>query len=218
MRRIIATAIVGVVIVLLVVAQLVLPGLAAQQLRDRLDGHGTVLSVEVSAFPAIKLLWHRADRVAVRMANYRSGTGGLGSELDQTADTGSLTASIATLDTGLVTLHDVTLTKRGNQLTGSGRVTEADLRTSVPFLEDVHPIASGDGRLTLRGTAKILGLSATIDATVAAQNGDLVVAPDVPLGALATVTVFSDPHVYVEDVSATSTADGFAVTAHARLH
>jgi hypothetical protein len=218
MRRIAAIAIAGVVIVLLLVAQLVLPGLAAQQLRDRLDRHGTVLSVQVSAFPAIKLLWHRADRVAVRMANYRSGTGGLGSELDQTADAGSLTVSIATLDTGLLRLHDVTLTKRGNQLTGTALVTEADLRTSVPFLEDVHPIASGDGRLTLRGTAQILGLSATIDATVAARNGALIVQPDVPLGALATVTVFSDPHVYVESVSATPTAGGFSVTAEAHLH
>src|SRR5207248_45620 len=61
-RRIIAIATVGVIVLLLVVAQLVLPGIAEQRLRDRLSRNGTVIQVHVSAFPAIELLWHHADR------------------------------------------------------------------------------------------------------------------------------------------------------------
>ncbi len=67
-----------------------LPGIAEQQLRDRLARSGTVLHVEVHAFPAIELLWHQADRVVIRMGQYRSSSPNLGSTLGQTADVGKL--------------------------------------------------------------------------------------------------------------------------------
>jgi hypothetical protein len=218
MRRTIALAIAGAVILLLVLAQLILPAIATQQLRDRLARAGQVLHVEVHAFPAIELLWHQADRVIVRVGQYRSSTGDLSSRLNQAADVGSLDASATELNTGLLTLRDATLQKRGDVLTGSARVTENDLRAAVPFLQSVQPIASGNGQLTLRGTATLLGVTATVDATVGAQDGKLVVQPDVPFGALATVTVFGDPHIQVQGVSARQTPDGFSVSAQARLH
>ena len=59
MRRITALAPAGAIVVVLIVAQLVLPGIAAQRIRDRLSRSGTVLGVQVDAFPAIKLLWRR---------------------------------------------------------------------------------------------------------------------------------------------------------------
>ncbi len=217
MRRIITLASAGVVVVVLVIAQLVLPGIAAQRIRDRLARSGTVVSVQVDAFPAIKLLWHRADRVVVRLARYRSSTGNLSSLLDQAGDVGSLDASATELDTGLLTLRDATLSKRGKQLTGSATVTEADLRAAVPFLDAVQPVASSDGRLVMRGTATLLGVTASVDATVAAVNGALVVQPDVPFGSLATVTVFSDPHLQVHSVSAAAAPGGFTVVARGRL-
>ena len=86
------------------------------------------------------------------------------------------------------------------------------------FLDNVEPVASGNGRLTLRGTASFLGLTATVDATVAAQNGALVVAPDVPFGGIATLTLFNDPHVQVQSVSAATVPGGFRVTAEGNVH
>ncbi len=218
MRRIAALATAAFVVLLLVVAQLVRPGIAQQRLRDRLSRSGTVLKVEVQAFPAIKLLWHRADKVVIRMADNRSSTGHLSGLLAQAADVGSLDASAQVLSSGLLTLRDATLSKRGNELVGRATVTETDLRAAVPFLDSVQPVASEDGRLTLRGTATLLGVTATVDATVGPQDGHLVVTPDVPFGGLATVTVFSDPHVDVQSVSASSVPGGFSVTARARLH
>jgi hypothetical protein len=205
------------VLLVLVLAQLFLPGIAAQQLRDRLSKNGRVLSVSVSAFPAIELLWHDADKVVVRMAGYRSGTGHLSSLLDEAGGAGSLTASATVLTAGLLTVHDATLVKRGDELTATAQVTEADLRSAVPFIDDVVPVASSGGQLTLRGTGTFLGVSATVDANVSAQHGKLVVTPDVPFGGLATVTLFDDPHVQVQGVSAAATPGGFAVTAQARL-
>jgi hypothetical protein len=199
------------------VGQLVLPGVAAQLLRDRLAAHGTVLSVKVDAFPAVELLWHHADRVVVRLQRYQSRPGPLGGLLGQAGDVGSIDASVGELDSGLLTLRDASLRKRGSTMSGSARITEADLSTAVPFLSAVHPIASSGGQLTLQGTATLLGISATVNATVAAQNGSVVVQPEVPFGALATVTVFSNPALQVQSVGADSAVGGFSVFAQGQL-
>ena len=218
MRRLAVLGSFVLVLVVLGVAQLVLPGIAAKRIRDRLARSGNVLEVQVQAFPAIELLWHHADRVVVRMGRYRSSPGPLGTTVGQSADVGSLDASAQELATGLLTLRNATLSKRGDVLSGSAQVTEADLRAALPILQSVTPVASGDGRLTLRGTATVLGVSATIDATVTPRNGALVVAPDVPLGGLATITAFEDPHIDVESVGASNASSGaFSVSARGRL-
>ncbi|MGH2895177.1 MAG: hypothetical protein ACRDPM_18195 [Solirubrobacteraceae bacterium] len=217
MRRLGAVAVAGLVVVLLVIAQLVLPGIAAHRLRDRLARSGRVLDVQVSAFPAIELLWHHADSVVVRMASYRAAPAHLPGTLAQAGDVGSLRASAQVFRDGLLTLHDASLVKQGSHLSGRAVVAESDLRAAAPFLTSVTPVASSDGRLTLRGTATLLGLSATVDATVSAQNGKLVVAPDVPFGGLATITLFSDPAIKVEEVSAAPAPGGFSVRGTAVL-
>ena len=215
MRRITALVIVlAAVVLVLVIAQLVLPGVAAQRLRDRLSKSGQVLDVQVSAFPAIELLWHQADRVVVRLKSYRSNPGHLGSLLGQTADAGSLDASAGELDTGLVTLRNAALRKRGTTLTGTATATAADLRSALGgAIQGLQPIASGGGQLTLQGT--VLGVTA--DATLRAQNGALVVQPDVPILNFITLTVFNDPHVEVQGVAAADAPGGFALSANASL-
>jgi len=215
MRRIRALAIgVAAILALFAIAQLVLPGIAAQNLRDRLAKSGQVLHVSVSAFPAIELLWHQADSVVVRMGRYHSGPSHLSSLLDETTDTGSLDASASELDTGLITLRDATLRKRGDELTGSARVTQADLSSALGgSIQGLQPVASGNGALVFRGT--VLGITA--DATLRPQNGALVISPDVPLINLLTLTVFKDPHVYIEGVGASAAPGGFAFQGRARL-
>jgi hypothetical protein len=213
----IALAVAGVVLLVLIVAQLALPRVAEQELRDQLSQSGTVLRVKVSAFPAVKLLWHRADSVLIRMGRYQSGSGPLGDKLGETAGVGKLDASVREFRSGALTLRNATLTKRGSELSGAATVLNADLRAAVPFLNDVQPIASGEGRLTLRGTASLLGLNATVDAIVSALNGALVVAPNVPFGGIATITLFNDPHVKVQSVSAVAVPGGFRVSAQATV-
>jgi hypothetical protein len=217
MRRLALLAAAVLAVVVLGVGQLVLPGLAAQRLRDRLSASGRVESVKVSAFPAIELLWHHADRVVIRMQQYRSSSGQIGGMLGEASGVGSLDASVGELSSGLLTLRDAVLRKRGDTLNGSARVTEADLRSAVPFLDAVQPIASGGGSLTLRGTATLLGITATVDAIVAAQNGRLVVVPQLPFGGLATVTVFDNQALDVQSVSASQAPGGFSVFAQGRL-
>jgi hypothetical protein len=59
----------------------------------------------------------------------------------------------------------------------------------------------------------VLGVGATIDATVQPQDGSLVVSPDVPFGGLATITLFSNPKIAVTGVSATPVPGGFVLIA-----
>src|SRR2546423_15524275 len=104
MSRIIAAGVALAALVLLaVVAQVVLPGLAENRIRDRLAHDGRVESVRVSAFPAVKLLWGKADRVTVRMASVRAAVGRVGNLIGRTADARRLGASTPELD--VVTLR-----------------------------------------------------------------------------------------------------------------
>ena len=204
---------IALVLVVLAITQVLLPGIAARQLRDRLARSGQVLSVSVAAFPAVELLWHQADRITVRLGRYRSTPGALARLLNESASVGALSASASELDTGLLTLRDAALIKSGDELSGSALVTQADLRTALPVLDAVTPVASSGGALTLRGTASLLGVTATVDATVRAQDGGVVVTPDVPFGGLATIRVFSDPRLQVGSITAAPGTGGFTVRA-----
>jgi hypothetical protein len=217
MRRLIALGVAGVVLVVLILAQLLLPGIAADRLRDQLARSGTVLSVKVSAFPAIELLWHQADSVVIRMGRYQAGASDIGTELGGATDVGRLDVSAQELQSGLLTVHDARLRKQGNELIGTAVVRQADLRSAVPFLDNVQPVASSGGQLILRGTASLLGLNASVDAVVAARDGALVVAPNVPFGGIATITLLDDPHVRVQSVSAVLVPGGFRLQAKARV-
>jgi hypothetical protein len=220
MRRILpfGAGILLLIVLLLGIGQLVLPGIAERRLRDQLSSSGTVRKVEVDAFPAVELLWHHADRVVVQMDTYRSTTAKLSSTLSQLGNVGSLDASASLFTAGLLTLHNASVHKRGSQLSGSATVTEADLRSSIPVLDAVQLVASSGGQLTLRGTATVLGITASVDATVQPQNGALLVSPDLPFGGLATITLFSNPRIAVDGAAATPTPGGFklSVQGHVR--
>jgi hypothetical protein len=207
----------GAILASLGVAQLVLPGIAAQRIRDRLGRSGQVLEVRVSAFPAIELLWHRADSVVVRMSRFRTEPSELAGMLAGSGQADSIDASVGELDARLLTLRDVSLRKRGSELTGSGRVSQTDLQAALPLLESVTPIAATEGRLTLRATVSVLGVGASVNLMLEAQNGALVLVPDLPLGGLGRITVFSNDRLYVEGVGGSTVPGGFSAFVRAKL-
>ncbi len=212
-----AAAVLVASVAVLVAQQLVLPGLAEHRLRSRLECVGAVERVEVSAFPAFKLLWGRADRVEVRMRRSRAGTQDLADLLARTRATDELDASVAALELGPLTLRAAALHKRGRQLYGQASVTAADLRAALPPGFDVRPVAAGGGELVFQGTATVLGQTVSAQAVALARDGRLLVAPNLPFGGLLTLTVFADPRIYVEDLGARASASGFTLTARARL-
>ena len=214
-----ALVVVGGVVVLMIGAQFVLPDLAERRLRDDLNAVGDVRSVSVSALPALKLLWHRADAVDVDLRSYESGTGILADFLARTERTDDLDVRVDRLRAAILTLSDVTLRKRGDELAASASVRTEDLAATLPQGFELTPEATGDGALVLRGTARAFGRVISVRARLEAQEGKLVVSPaDIPfVGGLLTLTVFDDPRVRVQEVGATRETDGFTVTARARL-
>jgi len=208
-----AGALVGVA----VVVQLALPALAERRLRERLERVGRVERVHVSAFPAVKLLWNRADRVELAMARSTPGTQRFADLLAGTARTRELDARVAALRLGPLVLRDARVRKMGDRLLGEASITEADLRDALPAGFDLRPVATGGGSLVLRGQVTLLGRTVSGEVVALAREGRLLLAPGVPFGTLLTVSVFEDPRVLVQDVGGRPRVDGFTLTARARL-
>ena len=116
-------------------------------------------------------------------------------------------------------MRDARLHKHGDTVTGTATVNENDLRASIPILQSVTPVASGNGTLILRGTGTFFGVTATVDADVEAQSGKLVVSPNVPLlGRRSRSRCSPIPTSAIQSVSASPAPGGFTLTAIGRVH
>jgi hypothetical protein len=188
--------------VVLVGGQFVVPPIATAVLRHRLGKDGKVVSAHLSAFPWIKLILQHANKVTATMVNYDVKPSQLESLLHQAEGIGTVDLAIGVVHTGLLTLHDVSFVKHGSEMVGEANLDLADLRAALPILKSLTPVKSSSGQLTLRGTASVLGVQASVDAVVAARDGKLVVAPSGLFGAFATVTLYDDPEIYVQSVTA----------------
>ncbi len=190
---------------LLLASQILLPIVAEHGLRDELNDTGRVTSVQVSAFPALKLLGKKADSVRVRMRQASIGTGDLGDRLASTGRTRDLDLRIDTLSLGPLRVRGVTLRKHGDALTGSATLRASDFPTTL----GLRPVSSADGALVLEADVGPV----TARARLSADDGALVVAPDGLLGGLATLTLFKDRRVAVRSVGASGNANAFTINA-----
>jgi hypothetical protein len=220
-RRQAGLAIAAVVLILIGLAQILLPGVAEDSLRSDLAKYGPVRRVDIHAVPAVKLLVRRADRVEVRMDSYRSEPGGHGSLADflsRTRNTKELDARVGTLETGLLTLHDTHLQKDGDDLVAQARLTQRDLSTALPEFVRIRPVSASQNGIVVRATASVLGQSGRVNVRIQADEGRVVVQPDgLPFGSLARVNVFNDKRVYVERLGARLRGDNYLITARGRL-
>ena len=204
------------------VGQLVLPGVAEDRLRSQLARDGVVRLVAIESVPAVKLLWHRADSVRVVMDRYRANPSGahgsLADFLSRTRESARLDASVATLQSKLLTLHDVRLRKSGDQLIGQAELTQADLSAALPSFLNLRPVSASAEGIVVSVAASVLGRRASIQLDVRASGGRVVVRPQgVPFASLATITVFGDPRIYVESLEAQLHGERYLLTARARL-
>jgi hypothetical protein len=195
-------------VALVVLSQALLPGLAATRVRERVGRYGEVRGVHVSALPAVELLWGHADSVDVTAGRLAATPRQIGTLLWEARDLGTLTVAAQTgvlrapqLPSGLV-LSDVHLSKRGSSVGASATLTQAQLHAALPSGFRVEPVASGGGAVAVRASGGVFGLQASATVTVRAFEGALVAEPrGLPLGGIARVTLFSDPHLKVRDVA-----------------
>jgi hypothetical protein len=213
----IALALLGLILVALVGGQIVLPRVAERRIAGDLRATGEVEYVSVRAFPAVKLLWSRADRVEVRMSEARAATGRLAKLLAKTRGTSELDARIARVQVGPLRLRGLRLRKDGGRLGAEASVDTADLVGALPPQLAIRPLVAEDGQLVLEATAGLFGVRAAFRARLSAREGALVIAPDGVLAGLGALTVFRDPRVQVTGVGSRPRADGFTLLANARL-
>lgn len=209
-----AFALIGLALAALVGGQLALPRVAERRLTSDLAESGRVTRVEIDAMPAIKLLFSRADRVEVEMAEVRAGTTGrLVELLRRTRSTRELDARADLVTLGPLRLHAAMLTKDDDRLRGQATVSEAELAAALPRQLRVRPVKDPAGELVLEGTIGPI----TARARLTARDGALVIAPEGLLGGLGSLTLFRDSRVDVTEVGSHAGRDGFTLTAAGRL-
>ncbi len=200
--------VVGSLLLLVVLAQVFLPTLAARRVRDRVARYGTVRSVSVSAFPAVELLWGKADTVDVSAGSLSVQFSQIAALLWEAREAGSMTvtAEAATLTTvpdlpdGL-TVNDLHMEKHGSAISASATLTQRQLNEALPSGFHVEPTASGGGQVEARASGGLFGVQASITALVKPLEGRLVAEPQgFPLASLGTVTLFSDTRLRVGSV------------------
>ena len=129
-----ALALLGLLVAALVGGQFVLPRIAERRISDSLAATGEVRRVSVEALPAVKLLFKRADRVEIDMAEARAGTGPLAQLLRRTDGARELDARVDLVRVGPLQLRGVALRKDHDDLQrrGHGQRRRPRRRAAAP--------------------------------------------------------------------------------------
>jgi LmeA-like phospholipid-binding len=198
----IALGLTGAALLLLVLAQLFLPRIAASKISSRVGRYGHVERVHVSAWPAVELLWGDADSVSVRASRLTVSPAQAAHLLweGRGADRMELTARSARL--GPLALTDVRLHKRGRRMSAHAHLSAADVKAALPPGFDVQLLGSRRGQVEVSASGGLFGVGASVDALAGASGGRLVAHPRGLLLQGLQLMLFSDPHVYVEGVAA----------------
>jgi len=200
----IALVLVGLIVLVLVLAQVFLPGIAASRISSRLKRYGSVQSVSVSAWPALKLLWGSADSVKVRALNLRVTPAQTAKLLWEGRGLSSIEMSATRAQEGPLRLRDVRLRKRGSAVSAQALVTQADASAALPPGMSVSLLGSEGGSVKVRASGGLFGVGASVDAVAGPSEGKLVAHPLGPLLEGLHLTLFAEPHVYIQGVGASS--------------
>ena len=209
-----ALALAGLLLAALVGGQLALPRVAERRLTSDLAETGQVRHVSVEAMPAIKLLFKRADRVEVDMAEARAtSTGKLAAWIRRAQGTRELDARVDLVRLGPLRLHAVRLRKDHERLSGQATLSDRELAAALPPQFRVRPVEDPTGELVIEAAVGPIAARARLTA----RDGSLVVAPEGLLGGLGSLTVFKDARVQVDEIASRPGPTGFTLTAAGRL-
>jgi len=198
----IAGALAGATILVLALAQVLLPRIAASMISSRVGRYGTVQSVSVKAWPAVELLWGSADSVQVRVGSISLSSTQASKLLWEGRGAASMDLSAESAQVDSLRLRDTSVRKRGSALTIEALTTAADVKAALPAGVGVQLLRSEDGEVEVRATGPLFGVSASVDAVASASEGKLVARPRGFLLEALQLKLFSDPHVYVVGVGA----------------
>ena len=213
-----ALAAAAVLALVLILSQLLLPGIVAANLRSTLRGAGAATDVHLSvaASPALELLFGHADRVSLSIGQLRpSGPTDVKALLERTREAGSVDATISRLLTQPLEFDDVTLRKRGGEITTTAAVSRAALAAALPAGMSLTAPAGGSDSLVVDAHISLLGQSISATALLQARDGKIELVPSSPL--VPDITLFSDPQLAVDSLRVSSSGDAYTFTAHGHL-
>lgn len=205
-------------LVTLALCQSILPGMAARRIESQLGPRTVDVDASVSAFPAIKLLWNRADEVTLRIRSMRprpSGRpGDLADLLNRTRAATRLQAHVDQFKIRGITLYDVVLRKRGSSLTARA-LAHRRPRGESAFGKIALTAANGAPKVVQ--SESLLGRRITWRSTVEVSRGAIVLSPEQPIVRLLALTVFGDPRIAVKSIEQRTTSAGYRLTASGSL-
>lgn len=195
------------VLALLALGQLLLPGFAADRVRDELGDDRA--RVEITAFPAWKLVLGKADRLTVSTPTVAAkGPAPLGELLERARDVGRTDARIATLAIGELRLRDVRVRIADGRVQTDATLSVRALSAMVPGGGTLTPLPpASDGRPRFSARVGVLGLSTDVPVAVGAVDGSVEVRPEQGIASVFSVTVFEDPALRVDRVTGSVAGD-----------
>jgi hypothetical protein len=214
------------VLVVLGLAQLLLPSIAVKAIRDKVARYGEVRSVSLHAFPAIELIWGHAGSASVDLSSASLSGEQLVDLLREAGGVQELqvkAAKVSLKDVGLgggaVTLLDASLRKRNADVDASAVLTQQALSAALPPGFSIRSLSSEDGEVQARVEGGLLGFKIAADAVVHAAEGKLLLSASGPLlSSLPQITLFSDRDFEILSVAAQADgADAWTLSVEARL-
>ncbi len=193
---------------LLALAQLLLPRIATSTISSRVHRYGRVLNASVSAFPAVELLWGSADRVSVRAGALQLSPRQAARLVWEGRGVARVDASARSVRLGPLHLTRAVFTQRARRLRGEATISSAAVRAALPPGVTVQLLAGGGGRVRVRVSGGLFGVGGSLDAVALGEGGAFVVRALGPAPGAIKLTLFSDPHIYVEGVGAVALAGG----------
>jgi hypothetical protein len=204
----VAAGIAAGVLLLLVLAQLALPSIAANRIRSRVGRYGSVRSVSVSAWPAIELLWGDAGSVHVDADRLSLSPQQAAKLLGEAKGAAMVDATAASVDLGGLQLSDATLRKEGSQLSAGGVASADAVRAALPPGVGVRLLRSSPQGVLVQVRGGLFGTQRPLRALASASSGKLLVRPLAAGLGGAQLALFSDPRIAIGGVGAQAIGRG----------
>lgn len=216
MRRRLAAAAAATLALAALASQLLIPSVAEDRLRDKLATVGAVSSVDVSATPAVKMLFGSVDRAAVEMYDASlDGASDLDPDMLAKLDgVQEVDAEIGRLSAGPIDVDEVRLVKDGDSLEASGDMDLSAIKGLIPGVK----VSVKGGSILLDLSSSGLPLPFPVQLEIVAEDGAVVARP---LGAAAAMLppqpLLERPELSVQDLRAQVEDGRLTVAADARL-
>jgi hypothetical protein len=189
-------------------AQLTLPGIAAQRVRDQIGRYGAVHSVHVKASPAIELLLGSAQSASVTAGSLRMTFAQAAELLSKEGGFDRLDMTAQSLVLAPLTIGQASIHKRGKATYVEGNIKLSGLQAFLPPGVEVQLVRSGKGEIHILLRGSLFGVPASVPAVISARDGKLEVQSQGGAFGFPTITLFSDPRLVLEGLEMSATKPG----------